>query len=200
MTALVYGGEMPTPGGDEDTWGDELVVIGGDIHTDLEMLNTSPTARILGRVTASTGEVERLTGTQATTLLDAVVGDSGSGGTKGLVPAPATGDAAAGKVLGAGGSWTYPQAAYNVFTGSTGATLGNGHGVTCVRNAAGDYTLTLSPAMANANYAVFLTLKASAWLEWRVVGTKNTTTFSVVVQTTSAVAADPDELYVQVLA
>ena len=33
------------------------------------------------------------------------VGDSGSGGTRGLVPAPAAGDAAANKVLGAGGGW-----------------------------------------------------------------------------------------------
>jgi hypothetical protein len=32
-------------------------------------------------------------------------GDSGSGGVAGLVPAPAAGDAAAGKVLGAGGTW-----------------------------------------------------------------------------------------------
>jgi hypothetical protein len=33
------------------------------------------------------------------------VGDSGSGGRAGLVPAPAAGDAAAGKVLGAAGTW-----------------------------------------------------------------------------------------------
>lgn len=44
--------------------------------------------------------------TPAITLdVDDFVGDSGSGGTKGLVPAPAAGDAAAGKVLGAGGGW-----------------------------------------------------------------------------------------------
>lgn len=35
-------------------------------------------------------------------------GDSGSGGTMGLVPAPASGDAAAGKVLKASGSWGIP--------------------------------------------------------------------------------------------
>ncbi len=34
-----------------------------------------------------------------------LVGDSGSGGRRGLVPAPAAGDAAAGKVLGADGTW-----------------------------------------------------------------------------------------------
>jgi hypothetical protein len=40
-----------------------------------------------------------------TALLSPVVGDSGSGGTKGLVPAPAAGDAAAGKFLKADGTW-----------------------------------------------------------------------------------------------
>jgi hypothetical protein len=45
------------------------------------------------------------TNTQATALLDNMVGDSGAGGTKGLVPAPAAGDAAAGKFLKADGSW-----------------------------------------------------------------------------------------------
>ncbi|MHC4501224.1 MAG: DUF2793 domain-containing protein, partial [Planctomycetota bacterium] len=66
------------------------------------------TARILGRVTAATGAIEELTGTQATTLLDDFVGDSGAGGTKGLVPAPAAGDAAADKFLKADGTWTTP--------------------------------------------------------------------------------------------
>ncbi len=37
--------------------------------------------------------------------LPAFTGDSGTGGASGLVPAPAAGDAAAGKVLGAGGAW-----------------------------------------------------------------------------------------------
>lgn len=49
--------------------------------------------------------IESKTYAQTTALLDAMVGDSGSGGTKGLVPAPAAGDAAANKVLGAAGAW-----------------------------------------------------------------------------------------------
>lgn len=55
--------------------------------------------------------------TRATQLQDlikpipAFAGDSGSGGTKGLVPAPAAGDAAAGKVLGSGGGWVFPPSA-----------------------------------------------------------------------------------------
>lgn len=46
-----------------------------------------------------------ITAAAAAALLPAFVGDSGSGGTKGLVPAPAAGDAAAGKVLKADGTW-----------------------------------------------------------------------------------------------
>lgn len=66
------------------------------------------TATFKGRTTAGTGNVEDLTATQATALLDVVVGDSGSGGTKGLVPAPAAGDAAAGKFLKADGTYAVP--------------------------------------------------------------------------------------------
>lgn len=61
------------------------------------------TGVIMGRATAGTGSQEALTAAQAAALLDAFGGDSGSGGTKGLVPAPAAGDA--GKVLGAAGGW-----------------------------------------------------------------------------------------------
>jgi len=43
--------------------------------------------------------------------LPAMVGDSGSGGTKGAVPAPGTGDAAANKYLKADGTWASPTAA-----------------------------------------------------------------------------------------
>lgn len=60
------------------------------------------------RKTNSTGAPEDATATEATALLDAVVGDSGSGGTKGMVPAPASGDAAAGKFLKADGSFAVP--------------------------------------------------------------------------------------------
>src|SRR5262245_6895820 len=55
---------------------------------------------------AGTGAPQDLTATQATAILNNFVGDSGSGGTKGLVPAPAAGDAAAAKFLKADGNWT----------------------------------------------------------------------------------------------
>lgn len=66
-------------------------------------------ARIKGRAAGSgTGVPIDLTATQATAILNVVVGDSGSGGTKGLVPAPAAGDAAAGKFLKADGTFAVP--------------------------------------------------------------------------------------------
>lgn len=77
----------------------------------LAMLAQVATQTFLGRTTASTGNVESLTATQATAILNAMVGDSGSGGTKGLVPAPSAGDSAAGKVLSAGGTWALPGTA-----------------------------------------------------------------------------------------
>ncbi|MGJ0393048.1 MAG: hypothetical protein ACR650_09860 [Methylocystis sp.] len=64
---------------------------------------------------AGGGNVQDLTPTQATAALNAFSGDSGVGGAKGLVPAPAAGDAAAGKVLGAAGGWVAPSA----FLGAT---------------------------------------------------------------------------------
>ena len=50
-------------------------------------------------------------GTDATTWgapVNNMIGDSGSGGTRGLVPAPSSGDAAAGKYLKADGTWAAP--------------------------------------------------------------------------------------------
>jgi hypothetical protein len=69
-----------------------------------------------------------LTVAQATAMLNAMVGDSGSGGTKGLVPAPSAGDAAAGKYLKANGTWATPSAGGNSpgafsFTNQTGVTM-----------------------------------------------------------------------------
>jgi len=64
---------------------------------------------IKGRaVGAGTGSEQDLTPAQAAAVIAAFVGDSGSGGVKGEVPAPAAGDAAAGKFLRASGGWAAP--------------------------------------------------------------------------------------------
>lgn len=57
---------------------------------------------------------ENLTAAEATAVLNAFTGDSGSGGVKGLVPAPAAGDAAASKFLSAAGTWTAPAGSGDV--------------------------------------------------------------------------------------
>lgn len=71
-------------------------------------LANMPTLTIKGNNTGSPAAPLDLTATQTTAILDVMVGDSGTGGTKGLVPAPAAGDTAAGKYLGAAGTWTVP--------------------------------------------------------------------------------------------
>ncbi len=97
-----------------------------------------------GRVTAA-----------ADTAIATLLGDSGSGGTKGLVPAPAAGDGAAGKVLAAGGSWQ-PVAcrAWVRFTVSGGtATIQAQYNVASVtRTAQGKFTIAFATALTDANY------------------------------------------------
>lgn len=102
---------------------------------------------IKGRTTAGTGAPEDLTGTQATALLTNFVGDSGSGGTKGLVPAPAAGDAAAGKFLKADGSWAAPTASVTYRAGTAALT-------------SGDTTkaVTFSSALASTSYRLAVML------------------------------------------
>jgi hypothetical protein len=84
-----------------------------DAVTNTKLANMA-TATFKGRTTAGTGDPEDLTATQSTALLNNFVGDSGAGGTKGLVPAPAAGDAAAAKFLKADGTWTAPSGSGDV--------------------------------------------------------------------------------------
>lgn len=91
---------------------------------------------VKGNVSGGAAAPSDLTTTQLTTLVNNFVGDSGSGGTKGAVPAPASGDAAAGKFLKADGTWTAPSGSGDVvgpassvdgqiarFSGTTGKLL-----------------------------------------------------------------------------
>lgn len=97
----------------EPQWASAALTLSNDSVTNSLLANMAE-ATIKGRAAgAGTGDPTDLTGTQATAILDAMVGDSGSGGTKGLVPAPASGDAT--KFLKGDGTWAAPS-------GSGGAT------------------------------------------------------------------------------
>lgn len=93
------------------------------------------TQTIKGRTTAGTGDPQDLTATQATAILNNFVGDSGSGGTKGLVPAPASGDAAASKFLKADGTWqVVTDTGITQLTGDVTAGPGSGSQVATIAN------------------------------------------------------------------
>ena len=76
---------------------------------------------------------------------NAFTGDSGGGGTTGLVPAPASGDALAGKFLAAGGGWDVPPA--GGITALTGDVTASGSGSVAATIAAAH----VAPAMMKAS-------------------------------------------------
>jgi hypothetical protein len=77
----------------DGTWADVVATGIADNAVTNAKLADMATARFKGRTTAGTGDPEDLTATQATALLNPFTGDTGSGGLKGIVPAPAAGDA-----------------------------------------------------------------------------------------------------------
>jgi hypothetical protein len=169
-------------------------------------LATVATATIKGRSTAGTGPVEDLTVTQATALLNPVVGDTGSGGTKGLVPAPAAGDAAKKLYLDAAGGYSNEMKAWGLFDGSTGATVA-GRNLSCVRNSLSNFTFTFGAALANADYALIITPSpngSSDGMLLPVISTKTASGF--VIQTVAMIGGttlggvDPLQINVQVIA
>lgn len=110
-------------------------------------LATMPTVTIKGNATGGTTAPQDLTAAQVAAMLPNVVGDSGSGGTKGLVPAATAGDAAALKFLSASGSFTTVG---SQFLGSSPwpAVVSQ---ITTTGNINGTTTLTLSSAVAASN-------------------------------------------------
>lgn len=125
-------------------------------------------ARIIGRAAAAgTGVPTALTGTQATVILDAFTGDSGSGGVKGLVPAPGSGDAAAGKFLAADGTWK----------------VGGGGGRELLTSARTYYVRTdgsdSNDGLANTSGGAFLTVQRAVDV---VLGTLDFYGFNVTIQ------------------
>lgn len=108
-TGTVPDARMPAHTGDvTSSAGTVALTIANDAVTNAKLANMAAGTYKM-RVTGSTGDPEDATAAQATAGLNAMVGDSGSGGTKGLAPAPAAGDAAAGKFLKADGTWAVPS-------------------------------------------------------------------------------------------
>jgi len=109
--ATITLGAAPGLGVDVEVWSGTTASIG--VPSDGTVSNAKMAdmaqATIKGRASgAGTGAPVDLTATQATAIINAFVGDSGAGGTKGAVPAPAAGDAAAGKFLKSDGTWAAP--------------------------------------------------------------------------------------------
>lgn len=104
-------------GGDvTSTAGSTILTVVANSITNAKLAQM-PISTIKGNNTGSTANPIDLNTTQVTAMLNTVVGDSGTGGTKGLVPAPASGDTASGKFLKADGTWSVPS------TSNTGGTI-----------------------------------------------------------------------------
>ena len=84
------------------------------------MFATMASLTIKGNHTGGASVPLDLNVTQVTAMLNAMVGDSGAGGTKGLVPAPAIGDAT--KFLRGDGTWATPPGGGGGGVPYTGAT------------------------------------------------------------------------------
>lgn len=172
--------------------------------TNAKLANMA-TQTFKGRATAGTGVPEDLTATQATAILNAVVGDSGSGGTKGLVPAPAAGDAAKKLYLNAGGTFSNEVKAFGLFVGATGASAGTPFNISCVRNSPSNYTFTFGTALADANYVLIIIPSGNDSGAAYIPAVSSKTASGFVVQTNfnsggSTAGYDPTQINVTVLA
>ena len=108
----VSGWALPVPptASDAPDVGEQVLVTfeGGNLSFPLYYSNSTPSGPGGGAPSGPAGG--DLTGTYPNPTIGTMVGDSGAGGSKGLVPAPAAGDAAAGKFLKANGTWAAPPA------------------------------------------------------------------------------------------
>jgi hypothetical protein len=107
---------------------------------------------IKGNNAGAPGAPLDLTAAQATAILNAMVGDGGGGGTKGLAPAPAAGDAAANKFLKADGTWAVSSPTA-VSSSSTPQTAAVGE-VRLVSASGGNIVVNLPTAAGNTSKTI----------------------------------------------
>ena len=138
-------------------------------------LSTVATDTFKGRISAGTGSPEDMTVSQATSILNNFVGDGGSGGTKGLVPAPAAGDAAANKFLKATGGWAVPAGGGDV----SGPLTSTAHAVPTYADASGQVLL---------NSLVTVDVSGNVTSPAQFISTVGTGTAPFAVSSTTAVA------------
>ena len=104
---FVYAAQLA----DSPTWSgthtfSNVPVVPNDSFTYAKLQNVSATSRFLGRITSGAGDIEELTGTQSTTLLDTF-----TTGLKGLVPASGGGTT---NFLRADGTFAVPPGAATI--------------------------------------------------------------------------------------
>jgi hypothetical protein len=124
------------------------------------MLATMADQTIKGNVSGGTAVPSNLSATSVTAMLNVFVGDSGSGGTKGLVPAPSAGDAAGNKVLGAGGAWVSQSGSGGAPVDAQYLTLATNGSLTVERVFTPSAELTGTDAGAGSTYTLSITAAA----------------------------------------
>ena len=202
-TGTLAAGRMPALTGDvTSSAGSVSTSITNNVVTNVK-LATVATATFKGRTTAGTGNVEDLTATQATALLNVMVGDSGSGGTKGLVPAPVAGDAT--KFLRGDGTFATPSGSGDVssntgtsvdsevvlFNGTTGKSIKRATGTGYAKLSSGVLSVQAAPIPASDVSGAALTKTDDTNVTLTLGGTPGTallTATSITVGWTGALA------------
>jgi hypothetical protein len=161
--------------------GDSILVAGSAIAGTAGNFNATTPASLTGTVNVVFQKDTTTPDTNISAYLPLFVGDSGSGGTAGAVPAPPSGSAAAGKFLSAGGSFAVPigsgsgsQPFTNMLAPTSvtppvlsSLTWQNQGSATAGYNAGGALLMT-APAGSNANNLILLT-KAAPATPWTLV-------------------------------
>jgi hypothetical protein len=142
--------------------------IANDAVTYAKMQNVSATSRVLGRITSGAGDVEELTGTQFTTLIDIFTSTlrgavpASGGGTTNFLRADGTWAAAAGTAAGSSGNVQYNNS--GVMAGAAGLTYaGSGTNVKATaQNATDKAFVAKAHASAGAGQIVSVMAQSGA--------------------------------------